>query len=267
MKAEFTILVVDSSDDRRDGLCRAILAARPGAKIYTHNAGDGGWLPEEPAAVKSTLTLFHWSNEAKLKDDSINEPVTRSSIRLFYSGGGVPPSQKLAEGWSSIPRPIDHANHLSRREWEELLAWAENPSHSFDHLPRALHADFPRVATALLILCQGFEAMNTGEVPDPCRVKAALCDQVWWRAPFAPIKDLDAELRRELGTTDLPKPVKKLVSWINQAKDQPSSVGRIEDPKDARKLANADNEQGLIEMVMAAESVLSRELGAPMMAT
>jgi hypothetical protein len=265
MTPEFSILIVDRKDGRRNGLSRAIRSAQPNVKVYAHNTGSGDWKPEIPLDATPALVLFHWSDEAQLIKTTIKEAVARSAVLLAYSGAGVPSSEELPKGWFSIPRPLDHADHLSRREWEELLVWAENPDRSSEHLPRALHADFPRVATALLILCQGFEAMATGKLLDPGRARAAMCDKMWWRTPFAPVKDLAAELKRELGTPNLPQPLERLISWISQAKDQPLRAGRAEDSKTPTRGPNAEEDQaGLNEMVMAAESVLSRELGAPM---
>ncbi len=256
-----TILILDRLDDendRRASLRAAVeRAAVETPTIHLHNAGQGNWVPLVPADVSAELVLFHWSDSETLNNAEmyphVRPPIDRAKVRVAYSGGGIGVSEHLPDGWYRIPRPMQKAQDVSTSEWRELLLWAADPSRPTeqDRLPRVLRADFPRVATALLILCQGFMAMTQGfDVSSSAASRVRTPE--WWAEPFKPIADIDKRLQEELGESTLSVEIMQLVHWFRPPNPQSNGAS----------VMVPGNLNNLIEK---AEQDLAKSLGASSM--
>jgi hypothetical protein len=269
-----TIALIDGKP-RRTELVKALSTAAPkDSVVYAHGAGRGDW---SPAALpeKMDLVLFHWNDRESLALPAIAAPVGRSAVRIFFSGAGMAETTSLPEHWLGIPRPLDAAEDLSPGEWRELLTWATDPQRTTDYLPRALQRDFPRAATALLILAQGFRAITGGQVKASPKAGDRILQREWWAEPFRPLlasSRLQGVLRKEFGFPQpepsqadrMPQAVVFLVRWIEQDDSEKAAEVLREWAKEpAAKCAKlSKGEELLSSLVESAEKELAKLLGS-----
>jgi len=215
------ILIVDDNTIRRMNIVDRISGVCPKAEV--HHTENPHW-PDPAPNGRADLVLFHWNNYDTIYQDSDSEfqiAIDDAKVQLAYSKAGFSNKQKLPEKWLPIMRQITESQNLTKNEWKELLTWVakEKPLEvSKDSFPKALWNDFPRIAVALLVLCQGFLAMDSGEIPSDTADDENIVRTVeWWAKPFRPISgDLTERLKKELDCEYLPDEMKELVNWFRK---------------------------------------------------
>ena len=186
MSVKLQFLILDRDANRRGNIVTAVQATTGGqATVFSHHAGDIGWVPPVPADLRPDLVLFHWSDNHTLTEETVSAPIDRATVRIAYSGVGMSTAAKMPEGWLCIPRPLSSAEQLSGEEWKELCQWVVSPQRSLAELPSLLQADPSSPRLALRLLCQAWE-FTGGADSQPVAGKANAEVEITIHAPQSP---------------------------------------------------------------------------------
>lgn len=261
---ELTIIVVDS-DPRMEGIVAALSCCCPAEislKIHKHNAGGGEWLPIVSVDSQVDLAFCHAANLENPRA-VISGQVARACLRVCYSGGGRPDTSKLSGDWLTVPRPISNEASVSSGEWREFILWVSSVNAASqlnsESLPRLLRLDYPRNATALLILTRAVLAMLSGSVSAPQGRRSPEAIWEWMREPFLPGGRVMRRIRSEVGQgEELSEEFSNLAKWL-EANDytQAQQVLNLNEP-----LNEAELKSRLRNILTAVEKDLASILNA-----
>jgi hypothetical protein len=220
MSDKHKILIVDSTANRREDLCKLWSADLDFAVVSTGGVDlveSSNTTVSLDDLMKTPLRacLIHQNDTHLYTDEDWCKLLDSCHRVVVFGGAGIAAKGDWPDHWFWIPRAIGGKASAKLREWMQLADWFSSdqplPAEQIDLLCRIKEARF---LIAIHILCQGFlvgERMRN-RVPS---ASAQTRERRWWSVPLLESAgDHVVETVRGEWGPGMPESVSTLIRWV-----------------------------------------------------
>jgi hypothetical protein len=222
MTVKHKILIVDSTTNRREDLCR-LWSVELGYDVVYTGGVDLYEFPNTQISLDDLMKtppkacLLHQSDLHIYDEEEWRKLLDSCGRVVVFGGAGIPTKGAWPARWSWIPRAVEGKGSAKNKEWKQLADWfSSDPSLTIDQIDLLHRVKQPRFLIAIHILCQGFLVAQRMRERVPTAVEQTRTRN-WWSVPLiesARDKLMDT-VRAEWGP-DMPESISTLVKWISE---------------------------------------------------